>query len=79
MTKKDFQNSLAKLEKKKYEEYFQKLAEQNGSIPKMPYLWARAFSPVFQYCGSILLGVFFGLMVIVFNFFLFVRIFHLNF
>ncbi len=73
---------LAILEKKERKKGFcqvQTRAEKEGHIPPMPFLFLKKMSRPLQYTGGILLGIFLGVSILIFNFLLFVFLLHLQF
>lgn len=68
---------LEKKEKKRFLNLLQNHAEKEGNIPPMPFLFLKKTSLPLQYAGGILLGIFLGVSILVFNFLLFVFFLHL--
>ena len=68
---------LEKKEKKRFLNLLQNQAEKEGNIPPMPFLFLKKTSLPLQYAGGILLGIFLGVSILVFNFLLFVFFLHL--
>lgn len=70
---------LERRERKKILSQLQGLAEKTGHIPSRPFLLLEKIAFPLQYFGGMLIGVFFGIFTLVFNFLLFVWLLHLEF
>ena len=70
---------LEKMEQKRFFNQIQSQAEEEGHIPPMPFLFLKEMSHPLQYMGGILLGIFLGVSILVFNFLVFVFLLHLQF
>ncbi|MFN3532497.1 MAG: hypothetical protein ACK41Q_08325 [Candidatus Brocadia sp.] len=70
---------LEKNERKHLLNQFQVQSEKEGHIPPTPFLLLKKTAPPLQYTGGILLGIFLGVSILVFNFLLFVFLLHLQF
>lgn len=70
---------LEKKERKRLLHQIQTQAEKEGHIPPTPFLVLKKTSRPLQYMGGILLGIFLGVSILVFNFLLFVFLLHLQF
>lgn len=69
---------LEKRERRMFLNQMQAQAEEEGYIPRMPFLFLRKMSHLLKYAGGILLGIFLGVFILVFNFILFVLLLHLQ-
>lgn len=70
---------LEKKERKRFFNQIQAQSEKEGHVPHTPFLVLKKTSRPLQYMGSILLGIFLGVSILVFNFLLFVFLLHLQF
>lgn len=73
---------LALLEKKERKRFFKQIqnqAEEEGYIPPTPFLFLKKTSHPLQYMGGILLGIFLGVSILVFNYLVFVFFLHMQF
>lgn len=70
---------LERRERKKILSQLQGLAEKTGHIPSRPFLLLEKIAFPLQCFGGMLIGVFFGIFTLVFNFLLFVWLLHLEF
>jgi hypothetical protein len=70
---------LERRERKKFLSQLQASAEKTGHIPPTPFLLLRKMARPLQYVGGALMGIFLGILTLVFNFVLFVWLLHLEF
>jgi len=70
MTEKKLTKIIEKRERKKFISELQTLAEKEGHIPPMPFLFLRKMARPFHYAGGAYWGVFLGLLTVLLNFFI---------
>lgn len=70
---------LEKKERKRFFKQIQDQSEKEGYVPPNPFLFLEKMAHPLQYTGGILFGIFLGIIILIFNFILFVFLLHLQF
>ena len=65
MVDKDLLMAIKERERKKFLAHLQALAEKEGQIPSMPFLFLRKMAQPLRYTGGFLLGLFIGIFTII--------------
>jgi len=69
--------TISERERKKFLSHLQVLAEKEGQIPSMPFLFLRTMAQPLRYAGGFLLGLFIGVFTIIVAYYVGIMLLHI--